>query len=52
MQKFQKLFCNKTVVMAKNDLLWFHFVDTLMRNKILGNVPKFQGKMSSCSKVM
>jgi len=51
MQKFQKLLCNKTVVMAKNDLLWFHFVDTLMRNKILGNVPKFQDKkMSSSSK--
>jgi len=23
-----------------------------MRNKILGIAPKFQGKMSSCSKVM
>jgi len=32
-------------------LLGLHF-STFMRNKILNNVPKFQGQTSSCSKVM
>jgi len=40
------------VAMAAKGLLGFPFFGTFMRNKILGIVPKFQGKMSFCSKVM
>jgi len=42
------------VVMATMGLfgLYFYFLGAFMRNKILGIFPKFQGKMSSYSKVM
>jgi len=40
------------VVMATNGPFGLYFFGTFMRNRILGIVPKFQGKMSSCSKVM
>ena len=40
------------VVIATKGVLGYQFFDTLMRNRILGIVPKFQGKMSSCLKVM
>jgi len=40
------------VVMATKDVFGFNFFGTFMRNKILGIVSKFQGYMSSCSKVM
>jgi len=40
------------VVFPTTGLLGFFMFGTFMRNKILGIVLKFQGKMSSCSKVM
>jgi len=40
------------VVMATMGLFGLYFLGAFMRNKILGIFPKFQGKMSSYSKVM
>jgi len=40
------------LVMATKGLFGLYLFGNFMRNRILGIVSKFQGKMSSCSKVM
>jgi len=40
------------VVMATNGPFGLYYFGTFMHNRTLGIVPKFQGKTSSCSKVM
>jgi len=48
----QKALKSYTVIKVCKKSVWIPFFGTFLRNKILDEVPKFQGKMSSCSKVM